>query len=118
VTVEEGGAKPTYNDPDLTRRLMTVFRSLLGDAAVLARKPTMGAEDFGMYGRTEHKVPICMYWLGSVDRKRWETSQKEGAQLPALHSPEYWPDPEPTIRTGILTMSASALELFGRGGGE
>jgi hypothetical protein len=31
--------------------------------------------------------------------------------LPQTHSAQYYPVPEPTIRTGVLTMSLAVLEL-------
>jgi len=34
--------------------------------------------------------------------------------LPSLHSSKFAPVPEPTIKTGIMAMSAAALELLGR----
>jgi len=114
VTVGEGGAKATYNDPALAQRMAGVFAAWLGPDKVLKRKPTMGAEDFGMYGRTEDKIPILMFWLGSVDAKRVADSQRGGAPLPGLHSPLFYPLPEPTIKTGVLTMTAAVLELMGK----
>ncbi|MCX7825197.1 MAG: amidohydrolase [Verrucomicrobiae bacterium] len=114
VTVAPEGAKATYNDPALSQRMARVFAKWLGADKVLKRKATMGAEDFGLYGRTEDKIPILMFWLGSVDAKRWQESQRGGAPLPALHSPLYHPQPEPTIKTGVLTMTAAVLELMGK----
>jgi hippurate hydrolase len=114
VTLVPGGAKATYNDPALTQRLIGVFAAWLGPDKVLKRKPTMGAEDFGLYGRTEDKIPICALWLGSVDLKRWQESQRGGAALPGLHSPLYHPEPEPTIKTGVVAMSAAVMELMGK----
>jgi hippurate hydrolase len=114
VKVAAEGAKATYNDPALTQRLAGVFAAWLGADKVLKRKPTMGAEDFGMYGRTEDKIPILIYWLGSVDAKRVADSQRGGTPLPGLHSSLYYLQPEPTIKTGVLTMTAAVLELMGK----
>jgi hippurate hydrolase len=101
-----------YNDPVLVQRLAAAFKSLLGEDKVLARKPTMGGEDFGLLGRTPDKIPICMFSLGSVDSARFEESQKSGKPLPSLHSALYAPVPEPTIKTGIFTMSAAVIDLL------
>ena len=35
-----------------------------------------------------------------------------GATLPSLHSSGFAPDREPTIRTGVVTLVAAALELL------
>ena len=57
VTLADESASATYNDPELTRRLDKTFRSWLGEARTTKTKPTMGAEDFGLYSRTKEKIP-------------------------------------------------------------
>ncbi len=103
-----------YNDPKLTERLMCVFRSLFGEANVVEEKPSMGGEDFGEYGRTEHKIPICMFDLGAAKRELYDESRRTGKPLPGLHSSLFAPDPEPTLKTGITAMTAAVLELMGK----
>ena len=47
--------------------------------------------------------------------ERYAASKKEGAApLPSLHSDLYAPVPEPSIRTGVRTMSMAALNLLGK----
>jgi len=102
-----------YNEPKLTRKTVALFREVLGDKAVLERPPLMGGEDFSRYGR--EKVPIFLYFLGTIDPRRVEAAQREGAEpLPSLHSDLYFPVPEPSIRTGVLTMSLAVLNLVGK----
>jgi len=69
-------------------------------------------EDFGRYGRTEDKIPILLYWLGSVDPEMVEKTKLAGGTLPSLHSSKYAPLPTPTIRTGVTTMTAGVLHLL------
>ncbi|MFZ2640797.1 MAG: amidohydrolase [Verrucomicrobiia bacterium] len=114
VSVAPENAKATYNDPPLTQRLMRVFGAWLGKDAVKSRKASMGAEDFGLYGRTKERVPICIFWLGSVDPKRVAEAERSGQSLSSLHSPLYAPVPEPTIKTGVTTMTAAVMELLGK----
>jgi hippurate hydrolase len=33
--------------------------------------------------------------------------------LPSLHSDQFYPVPEPTIKTGVLAMSMAVLDLMG-----
>jgi amidohydrolase len=103
-----------YNDPELAKRLGGVFRNLFGDKAVVSRKPVMGGEDFSEYGRTPDKIPICIFWLGSVEPERVTESERTGQPLPSLHSPFYRPLAEPTIKTGMSAMTAAVLELAGK----
>jgi amidohydrolase len=102
-----------HNDPELTRKTMTAFKDVLGAENVVSRPPTMGGEDFGLYGRA--RVPICLYWLGTIDPKRVAESESEnGKPLPSLHSDLFAPVLEPTLKTGVLTMSLAVLNVMGK----
>lgn len=100
------------NDADLTQRLVTLFRSVLGAENVSERPLSLGGEDFARYGR--EGVPIFLYFLGTIDDERWQAARKPGGEpLPSMHSDRFWPAIEPTIRTGVLTMSLAVWELLG-----
>jgi hippurate hydrolase len=102
-----------FNDPALTQKIVAVFKDALGADKVLARPPMMGGEDFSRYGRA--KVPICLFWLGTIAPERIAESQREGAApLPSLHSDSFAPVPEPSIKTGVLAMSLAVLNLVGK----
>src|SRR5712671_6728394 len=109
VTLSDDFTPATYNDPELTERLVKVFQACFGEANVLKRKPTMGGEDFSEYGRTEHKIPICMFVVGGVSLENFKKARDTGAALPSLHSAYWAPDPAPTIKTGITAMIAAVL---------
>jgi hippurate hydrolase len=100
------------NDPTLTRRVNDVFRHIFGEDKLSERPQTMGGEDFGRYGRTEHKVPICMFSIGTVNPAKFEEAKQRGEPLPSLHSPFYAPEREPTIKTGVTAMTAAVLDLL------
>ncbi len=104
------GTPSLENDAELAGRLRSVFIDVLGDENVIPNIPSMGGEDFSRYGRAG--VPILMYSLGSVDATRLARFEALGVPPPSLHSSAYYPDIEPTLRTGILTMTAAALELL------
>ena len=115
VTIDEREFTPaTYNNPGLARRLDGAFKGIFGEKHVVTRKPVMGGEDFSEYGRTADKIPICIFWLGSVEPERVAESERTGKPLPALHSNLYRPVPEPTIKTGVTAMTAAVLELVGK----
>ncbi len=112
VTVADEYTPATYNDPELTLRLAEVLKQSLGESNVIHTEPVMGGEDFGRYGRVEPRIPICIFWLGTVDPAKIEESKKTGKPLPSLHSSLYAPVPEPSIRTGVRAMATSVLELL------
>jgi hippurate hydrolase len=103
-----------YNDPKLTEKLVDALKAWFGEANLVKRKPSMGGEDFSEYGRTEAKIPICMFNVGGVDPDVLKESQRTGKPLPSLHSALWAPVPEPTIKTGVTTLTAAVLELMGK----
>ncbi len=111
VTVSEG-TPSLKNDAELTERLKTVFVAALGSESVLDDEPAMGGEDFSRFGRAG--VPILMYRLGTVSQQRLDRFKALDVPPPSLHSSQYYPDAEPSLRTGIKSMSAAALSLLAK----
>jgi hippurate hydrolase len=101
------------NDPGLTRKTVSAFKEVLGADKVYERPPVMGGEDFSRYA--QDKTPIFLYFLGTFAPERVAQSRQPGARpLPSLHSDLFYPMPEPSIKTGVLTMSTAVLNLVGR----
>ena len=96
------------------RRPRETFERTLGADNVVEREPSMGAEDFGRYGRDEPRIPICLFRVGAVQPERAKASKETGEPLPSLHSSKFLPDREPTIRTAITAMTAAAMDLLAK----
>ena len=96
----------------LAKRVTDPFVAWLGKGALIKRQPTMGGEDFGMYGRTKYKVPTFMFALGTVPTDLIRRFRATGKPLPMVHSSTYAPDIEPTLRTGVTATTSAALELL------
>ncbi len=109
ITVSEG-TPSLKNDADLAARLRSVFQDTIGMHNVIEDEPSMGGEDFSQYGRAG--VPIVMYSLGTVSQNRLDRFEQLGVPPPSLHSNQYYPDVEPSLRTGTHTMTAAALDLL------
>jgi hippurate hydrolase len=114
VKVDPGEFTPAMvNDAKLTQRTVALFREVLGADHVHERPLVMGGEDFSRYGRAG--VPIFMFFLGTLPPERVAEAEREGGPvLPSLHSDQYYPVPEPSIKTGVLTMSLAVLNLAGK----
>ncbi len=103
----------TYNNPELTQRLVGVWKKALGDQNVEIVDPTMGGEDFSEFSLPDHSIPAVDFHVGAVAPEKIAASKKPGAEpLPSLHSSKFAPVPEPTIRTGIIGMTSAVLELM------
>jgi hippurate hydrolase len=101
------GTEATYNDPALTERLAKALKRDMGDGNVVRIDPLMVSEDFGRFG-LDRQIPISMLTVGAVDPSKIAS----GARLPSLHSSEFAPVPEPTLRGGIKAMTLAVLELL------
>lgn len=99
-----------HNDEQLAERMANVFRQTLGDDNVIKLSPAMTGEDFSRYGRTG--IPILMYRLGAVSPSRLERFAATEQQPPSLHSPQFYPDYNETLKTGILTMTMAVMNLM------
>lgn len=108
VTFETDYIPATYNDDALTQRSTEAIATAIGEDNVIAVPAVMGGEDFAHYARTDDKIPSLIYWLGAVEREKVESRKL----LPSLHSPFFAPDYEPTIETGVTSLTAAALAAF------
>ena len=97
VTLGES-TPPTVNTPGLVARVVPILAKELGTSNLVEVEPTMGAEDFGLYG--QGGVPTFMFRLGTIPADRVASARAGGEALPSLHSALYRPDapPEPPDR--------------------
>jgi hippurate hydrolase len=101
-----------YNDPPLTLRLAEVFKKALGADNVTEMPSVMASEDFCRFGLENRQIPICQFSLGAVDGAKLAESRRTGVPLPGLHSNLWAPVPEPTLRTGVKSMTSAVLDLM------
>jgi amidohydrolase len=106
------GYSATYNDPVLSKRLLETFRRVFPAARVVEPRPLMVSEDFSEYGRAG--VPAVQFAVGAVEPRKIEESKATGIPLPSLHSSQWAPDREPTIKAAVTAEVAAALELLGK----
>jgi amidohydrolase len=113
VTVSKDEYCPaTYNNPELTKRLIAVWKASLGNDNVEIVDPTMGGEDFSEYSLPDHSIPAVDFHIGGVEPAKIAEYKQAGKELPSLHSSKFAPVPEPTIRVGIIGMTSAVLELM------
>ena len=103
-----------YNNPELTKRVKATLKSAIGDENVVDKDPTMAGDDFSEFSLPDHSIPACMFNVGAVDPAKAAEAKKTGASLPSLHSSKFLPLPEPTLRTAVIGMTATVLDLMKR----
>src|SRR6184192_4209005 len=100
ITVSKDQFCPaTYNNPELTKRLVAVWKNSLGNENVKIVDAVMGGEDFSEYSLSDHSIPAVNFHFGAVEPAKIAEYKEKGKELPTLHSSKFAPVPEPTIRT-------------------
>ena len=102
------------NDSALTRRVSAALIRELGSARAKDTPPEMASEDFAQFQLAG--VPTLMLRVGAVERGKYDAAMKSGAVLPSLHSSQFAPDREPTIKTAMLAEVLALRELMPMGG--
>jgi amidohydrolase len=113
VEVDPGGGDAVYNDPALTRRVAGAIAAALGSANVREMPRVMAGEDFGEWG-VAAKCPSTDLWLGATAPAKLAAVGGDTTKVPGIHSSEFAPDREPTLKTGAAALTIAALELLGR----
>ena len=109
--VVTGGHGPTYNDPALTRRIAASLTRTFGADHVVEAPPVMGGEDFGEFGKAAG-APSLIFWLGASPPAAWAAAAGDVTKLPSLHSSNWAPDREPTLKAGATALVVAAMELL------
>ncbi len=77
VTVSKDQFTPaTYNNPELTKRLVAAWKKSLGQENVEIVDPTMGGEDFSEYSLPDHSIPAVDFHVGAVAPEKIAESKK------------------------------------------
>ena len=104
VTVPDGVAYPvTFNDPELTARMLPSLQRAAGAENVLLRPAVTGAEDFSFFAQ---KAPGLFVFLGGRDPALPE------ARAPGHHTPEFQID-DRGLDLGVRVMAQLALDYLG-----
>jgi hippurate hydrolase len=113
VTVLKDESAPVeYNDPPLCARVRAALVKTLGADNVVDGERIMGSEDVGVFGLEGHKIPVVYMRLGAMDPDKFAAAAAAGKELPGPHTSHFEPDPEPTIATGVKSMTGVAMSLL------
>jgi amidohydrolase len=90
----------TYNDPELTARMLPTLQKVAGQDRVELQKATTGGEDFSFF---QEKIPGFYFFLGG---------QPADSNEPAPHhTPDFFID-ESGLKLGVKVMSQLALDFL------
>lgn len=98
----EDGTLITFNDPEITRRLMPTVVATAGEDNVHLVRPITGAEDFSFYAE---KVPSLFLFLGGMD------PAMDRADAPGHHTPNFRVD-DRGLKLGVEIYTNIALDYL------
>ena len=108
----DAGASAVVNDAGVTARTAPVFKAAFGERAVVAPGPGSASEDYSEF--IIAGVPSLFWGLGGYDPKVIADYAARHEPLPSNHSPQFAPDPQPAIRTGVEAMTLAVLGVLGK----
>jgi amidohydrolase len=92
------GTVPLMNEPNVTRTVLAVGRSIIGDRASILGRPLTVSDDFAEFLT---RIPGCYFMLGAMPK---------GVPPPAHHSPGFRID-EDALEVGVRVLSGAAARL-------
>lgn len=101
ITIEEG-LPITYNDPDLTAKMLPSLESSAGKGNIILMNATTGAEDFSFF---QKEVPGFYYFVGG---KPLDVKEEDAA---SHHTPDFYID-EAGLKLGVTSMVNLALDYM------
>lgn len=104
------GFAVTVNDPDATEKTIAALASVFGADKVIDPGPVTGSEDVGDLAKGAG-VPLVYWLLGGEDPAKFAavvTDSLSDRTIPANHSPDYAPLPDPTLRLGVRALVTAA----------
>lgn len=112
VMIGDQFTPPTTNDPKLVGKAVVFMKEMLGEDNLISASLGTAAEDFGKYGRTEENIPIAMFLCGTIGKERYSNHLESGDKFPSLHNPGFYPDFDPSYKTGVSAMASAMIGLF------
>ena len=102
IDIDEG-YPITYNDPELTAKMLPSIKKIAGDENVTEIKAITGAEDFSFY---QKEVPGLFFFLGG---RPLNVSEEDSAPH---HTPDFYID-EDGMLLGVKTFVQLSLDYLG-----
>ena len=96
------GLPITYNDPELTRRMVPTLERVAGPENARPRSPSTGAEDFSYF---QQEIPGLYFFLGVIP----DSIPLEEAY--PNHSPYFFAD-EAALPLGVRALSHLAVDFL------
>lgn len=106
----------TDNDRSVTDHVSKALTGGFEKGTVQEGSPATASEDFSEIP-SAFGVPYCYWFFGGADAAEYERAAKNGSlqeDIPANHSPYFYPVIHPTLETGTRAQTLAALGYLGK----
>lgn len=118
------GGPVTTNLGDVTERVRAAHEAWFGPERVVTMpQPVMGSEDFGLFAHLDgdpaspKEIPTGFWFWGGAGNAQiaaapGDSIEAKIAALPSNHHPGFMIDPDPTLTSGVESLTVAALEYL------
>ncbi len=92
----------TYNNIELTERMIPIFKDVVGGKNVIESKGIMGAEDFSLYSQNK-KYPTTFFFIGGAP--------KDKTNFGSNHNSKFAPEYKKVLTVAVEVMTKAVLML-------
>ena len=100
------------SDPATTATTVAAFEKAFGTERVIPIPQLAASEDVGLFGDMLG-VPTVFWFWGGVDADVFAEAVSAGHLPPGNHAPQFAPEIEPTLTTGVQALTTAALTWLG-----
>lgn len=112
ISVNDESFDQVINDAEIVNKIKKVFSHLLGHSNVLNIDAVSTSEDFGNFGKGDPPIPLFMWEVGVTSAERLAQAANAKSRIPPLHNPDFYPDLDQSLPTGLISLTGAALELL------
>jgi hippurate hydrolase len=108
----------TENDPEVTEKITSAFRSHFGSETVFDLGRVTASEDFS-HVPDAWGTPYTYWGVGCIDPEKYEQALRAGRveqDIPVNHSEFFAPVIEPTLSAGTQALVVAALTYLAKRG--
>ena len=96
------GTPVTFNDPELTKKMIPTLHGVVGKENLMMVKPITGAEDFAFYAR---EIPGLFLFVGGMPK------DQDPSEAAPHHTPDFYID-ESGMKLGVRTLCNLAIDYM------
>lgn len=113
ISFSDNGTGSTFNDAQLTARVVAGFERAVGSDNVVEGVQLIGTDETVAFAHAwPQPVPMMFFFFGSSAPTALAAARAQGKPMPSLHAPEFAPDVDSTLTTGTKALIGAVLGVL------